>query len=242
MAPKKRRTPEVMKMEKEAHAQIHNLIRQIGKPITIVIGDRMYPNIIGAVRMKDLSKADIILMDANKRPAVYISHKGDTDAQNQLAGFGNKSVGLDQHPEVIQFLNDVYGYVQKSGGKLPDKLAKKIRDIKLMGGAIFGPLFGSKAPGPQNCQLLAKGEPKLEETGKPGVYKLTFSGLNITPSQLKQLVGTKYEPVLSVSYRPERRIKLPNGEYLNNLRGGIYSMGEVNGATMIGGEDNVERR
>lgn len=236
MAPKQRRTPEVMKMEKQAHQQIHNLIRQAGPPITVIIGDKAFKNIIGAVRMKDLSKADIILMDANKRPAVYISHKGDTDAQNQLAGFGNKSVGLDKHPEVIQFLNDVAQYVKKSGGKLPEKLSKKIHDQGLMGKAIFGPDFGSGMPGPQNCQLLAKGDPQLQKTNSPGVYKLTFSGLNITPKQLGELIGTEYEPVLSVSYRPERRIKLPTGQYLNNLRGGIYSMGEVNNSQMIGEE------
>lgn len=219
--------------EADTVKSLNEQLKQIGRPISIRLGNNTFKNLSYAVQVdtklkqragatKD-PKCDIIICEDIKDPLkgtpIFISYKkeGGPEAFQQYGGL-TESAGdvINKNPEVQSFLNSVVGYI--SDNKLTSPLMKHITDKTLMNQSIFGPEYG-KRYSLQHVQLIAQGTPILEFVNE-STYNLKFSSHMILSGGLAYFTGG-YEPVFAATFRAGRGFTV-NGKRINGARVGIY--------------------
>jgi hypothetical protein len=221
--------------EDEVVDALNDMFKQLGMPIDIKIGNKIYKDMSYAIKVdtqikrtggsKGDPKADIIICKDQKTPlsagSIYISHKkeGGPEAFQQYGGLTEASgTEIYNHPEVQSFLKEASNYVNDN--KLSNPLMKPVKDTKLMNMSIYGPDFGTTFS-LQHAQLIGQGKPILKKI-REGMYSLDFTSHMSISGDLSHFDGG-YKPVFGATYRAGRGFTI-NNKRVDGVRVGIYPM------------------
>lgn len=206
--------------------QINGYIMKEGKPITVVAGKHTFNNIYGANKVEGTPKADIALVtfDAKKKKFVdvcFISHKmGSTAADyQQYSGITNKADGvkpgsISKDKNVTEFLRTLSGF-HDAVVDAKERFYRVIKDNKLIGKAIYGPLFGSNTFGIDNIHLIGQGDVKFTKSG--GKHKLDFTGHVCYNPNVADFKTGDYTAIIGARYTSGRNYEV-DGKTYNGAR------------------------
>lgn len=193
--------------------QINSYILKVGSPVTIVAGKHTFENIYGANKVEGTPKADIALVsfDAKKKKFVdvcFISHKMGKDAggYQQYSGIttkadGTKSGSISDDKSVVEFLKTLVGFHDAVvTGK--QRFYRCIKDKKLIGKAIYGPLFGSTTYGIDNIHFIGQGDAVLTKVGKN--HRLDFSAHSSYNPDVSEFMKDDYTAIIGARYTSGR--------------------------------------
>lgn len=187
-------------VEVRAQAMLHEAIlsamMENGGPIDIKMDHRVVKDVVGVEKTPGTPKSDFHLVDKNKRPCAWLSHKKGskpTDFQ-QWGGVTEKEIA--NHKEVIAFGVECKA---KFGDKMPSSTSvfKEIKSKELKGFSVFGVDYG-KRPGINNVDALLQGDPGLEKKGSN--YELTANHVHYNGD----IPTGGFEPVLNLTYKGDR--------------------------------------
>jgi hypothetical protein len=193
--------------------QINGYISKIGSPITIVAGKHTFENIYGANKVEGTPKADIALVtyDGKKKKFIdvcFISHKMGKDASGfqQYSGIttkadGVKSGAISKDPNVVSFLKKLTGF-HKTIVEAKQRFYEIIKDKKLIGKAVYGPLFGATSFGIDNIHLIGQGDVKFTASGKK--HKLDFTAHVSYNPDVKEFMTGDYTSIIGARYSSGR--------------------------------------
>lgn len=170
-----------------------------GGPITVRIGTRHYPDVVGVRKTPGTPKSDFHLINSSGKPVAHISHKkgrAPTDFQ-QWSGVTEKEIA--EHPEVIAFGEKCQAFF---GDKIPpaESAYTKIKDRHLMKMAIYGVNYRKSGVDVNKVNVILQGDIILKKvTGN--TYELTATG---HANYLDDLPRGGYEPILAMIYKGDR--------------------------------------
>ncbi len=214
---------------------INKKIGELGnmKPVKLRIKSTTYEDIIGFIPGSSGAKADFVGIDSKGKSVIFISHKdgrGPKDFQ-QYSGISSRAGGsIYDHPEVQSFreviakkeTSDFYRQANRS------TFYREIKDKQLKEKAIFGKDFGSGKKNENNINLFAQGKPVLTKTGDRKVT-LTFQSKIVESTQLSQLEGKGYNPVLGARKGEAYRTVEYRNDKVTGVRAGIFSKEYIEG-------------
>ena len=206
--------------------QINGYISKIGKPITVLAGRHTFENIYGANKVEGTPKADIALVTYNAKTkkfedVCFISHKMGTDASGfqQYSGItkksdGQKSGSISEDKNVVEFLKTLIGFHSAvvDGKK---RFYRTIEDKKLIGKAVYGPLFGSRTFGVDNIHLIGQGNAKFSLSGKK--HQLEFSAHASYNPNVAEFMKDNYTAIIGARYSSGRNYE-SEGRTYNSVR------------------------
>jgi hypothetical protein len=176
-----------------------------GKPINVIIADKLYKNINGAVTQKGMPKADFNLIDTEGTPVAFLSHKkagGKGPSADDFIRWSGFTQYAD-HPEVKAFNEALVKFLQENNlDGLPNqtRFVAPIKDKELIKKLIYGPEYGGKNS-PENVNIILQGRISLKPKGK-NTYELTSEHDIIPPS----IPTGEYQPYFTSSYRGDRNM------------------------------------
>jgi hypothetical protein len=189
--------------EDAALTQINEMLEQMkqGKAeINLVIGDKTVP-VAKFVSTPGTPKSDFHAVDASGNEVAWISHKKGSKARDfgQWGGMSDREMKAvyqnmpEAKEEILKFAKDV---IDMTGGEIPraTTYARKIKNGKLRGIAIYGNAFGGER-GQQNVDLILQGEPVFKGN------KLIATGSAHTNGERLE---DEFEPVLMAMYKGDR--------------------------------------
>ena len=214
---------------------INKKIEELGnmKAVKLRIKSTTYEDIIGFIPGSSGAKADFVGIDSKGKSVIFISHKdgrGPKDFQ-QYSGISSRAGGsIYDHPEVQSFreviakkeTSDFYRQANRSA------FYREIKDKQLKEKAIFGKNFGSTEKNENNINLFAQGKPVLTKTGDRKVT-LTFQSKIVESTQLSQLEGKGYNPVLGARKGEAYRTVEYRNDKVTGVRAGIFSKEYIEG-------------
>jgi len=177
-----------------------------------------FDNIVGAVQVSGVPKADFVLKNKKNNSVCWISHKaaGGAAAFQQYSGITKtadaRAYGvISQHPEVSDFLNDLSGM----HSSVVDNKARYFREIKdktLINLAVFGPDYKTSVNpdfGVDNCQFIGQGDPILNVyNGRKDIhgiaYVLSWSSHMSFNGDVSFFTGD-YTPIIGARYTSGRK-------------------------------------
>jgi hypothetical protein len=205
--------------------QINDYIVKQGKPITIVVGKHTFTDIYGANKVEGTPKADIALVTFDSKlkkfkDVCFISHKmGSTAADyQQYSGITEKADGskigsISKDENVINFLKTLTGY-HKAVVDAKERFYRVIKDNKLIGKAIYGPLFGSRTFGIDNIHLIGQGDVDFTKSGTK--HKLNFTHVSYNPD-VSDFKKNDYTAIIGARYTSGRNYEV-NGKTYSGAR------------------------
>jgi hypothetical protein len=208
--------------ELEVLKQINSFILQVGKPITVSIGKHTFNCIYGANKVAGTPKADIALVSYNEKTkkfedVCFISHKMGTDASGfqQYSGITNKADGtktgsISSDMNVIEFLRSlskIHNLVVN--GK--ERFYRTIDDNKLIGKAIYGPLFGASKFSTDNIHLIGQGDVTLTKSGTK--YIMSFSSHTSLSPSVSEFKKGDYTTIIAARYTSGRNYDVGGKTY-----------------------------
>lgn len=165
---------------------------KIKKPITLIIDNKKFYNVVGVNKVAGTPKADLVFVSYNESSksfseVCYVSHKKGSTYKDfgQWSGI-SPSAGdsIFNHPLTQKFIADVQSHVDATFNNkkitatftiVKEIEGKESEDLKMR--SMYGPNYGSKARGPDNIDFLLQGTPTLTKVGTTGdTFKLTMSG------------------------------------------------------------------
>jgi hypothetical protein len=206
--------------------QINEYIVKENKPITVVVGKHTFKDIYGANKVEGTPKADIALVtfDSVKKKFIdvcFISHKmGSTAADyQQYSGITEKADGvkpgsISNDVNVINFLKTLTGY-HKLIVDTKERFYRVIKDNKLIGKAIYGPLFGSRTFGIDNIHLIGQGDVRFSKSGNK--HKLEFTGHVSYNPDVSDFKKNDYTAIIGARYTSGRNYQV-NGKVYTGAR------------------------
>ena len=169
--------------------------------LEIQIGDRTV-SVAQFVTTPGTPKSDFHAVDANGNAVAWISHKKGSKAKDfgQWGGMSDREMKQvyasfpEAKEEILGFARDVIA--KYPDGAIPNAttLARKIKNGKLRGIAVYGNGFGGKR-GPQNVDLVLQGDPVFN------VNQLVATG---SAHANGERVEQEFEPVLMAMYKGDR--------------------------------------
>lgn len=197
--------------ERSAIASLQKQFEEIGKPITVVLGDTEYPNVTGVTNVKENQKADFALVQ-NGDPVIFISYKPGNSVQSVIS-YGGLTKGSEKADEVVAFVAAVKENVSDFEG-LGYEFGAPLEDQAVARKAIYGVDYGSSTYGINNVQALMQGDIRLVQKGD--VYELTSNHTIISPT----IPEGDYAPYLNARYAGDR-----NQFGIKHARFGVVPMG-----------------
>lgn len=195
------------KYQREAVRNIDNEINRIlrennGKPIRILLaskkrGEMIFDDVVGAreVKVKPDPKADFVLINRQREPIAFLSHKKGGDAKDfQQYGGVSTTAGskIYHHREVQNFLGELTDYVL--GGDPHNSYYRKVNSDKLKLMSVFGKDFRKDHFGINSVHAVGQGLPSIRHY-RDNIYQLKFGNHIWLAGETYGLVD-KYEPAL----------------------------------------------
>jgi hypothetical protein len=206
--------------------QINGYIVKIGKPITIGVGKHTFKEIYGANKVEGTPKADIALVTFNSKTkkfenVCFISHKLGNSAADyqQYSGItekadGEKAGSISKDKSVVDFLKTLSGFHKLVVDK-KERFYRVLNDNKIVGKAIYGPLFGSKDYGIDNIHLIGQGDVKFTPSATKHVMRFTgHVSYNPDVSDFKK---NDYTAIIGARYTSGRNYEV-NGKIYSGAR------------------------
>lgn len=202
--------------------QINSYIDKIGSPITILVGPHTFENVYGANKVEGTPKADITLVsyDVKKKKFIdvcFISHKMGRDAKGfqQYSGAAEKADGkkvgsISKDKTVVKFLKALAGF-HSTIVNAKERFYTVIKDKKLIGKAVYGPLFGDRLYGVDNIHLIGQGDAKFTMSGKK--HKLTFSATQSFNPDVSEFMKGDYTAIIGARFNTGRNFEIDGKTY-----------------------------
>lgn len=165
---------------------------KIKKPITLIIDNKKFYNVVGVNKVAGTPKADLVFVSYNQSSksffeVCFVSHKKGSTYKDfgQWSGI-SPSAGdsIFNHPLTQKFISDVQSHADATFNN--KKITATFTIVKEIEGkdseplkmrSMYGPNYGSKTRGPDNIDFLLQGNPSLSKVGTSGdTYKLAMSG------------------------------------------------------------------
>jgi hypothetical protein len=202
--------------------QINDYILKQGKPLTVSVGKHVFKNIYGANKVEGTPKADIALVTFDTKvkkfkDICFISHKmGSTAADyQQYSGItekadGRKAGSISKDKNVTEFLRTLSGF-HNSIVDAKERFYRVIKDNKLIGKAIYGPLFGTNVYGIDNIHLIGQGDVKFSKSGDK--HKLDFTGHASYNPDVSDFKKNDYTAIIGARYTSGRNYEVDGKTY-----------------------------
>lgn len=188
--------------------QIKDLIEKNGgEPINVIVDGKKYYDIIDAVTQPSTPKSDFNLINSQKQPIVFISHKksgGKGPSPNDFMRWGGYTK-YSTHPEVEEFTTALKKWILKNtpDNAIPPstRFISKVKDKDLIQKIIYGEDFGKSQHSKDNVTTISQGKITLTPKGNNN-YELT-SEYSINPPTIPQ---GGYSVYLTSAYRGDRKM------------------------------------
>lgn len=208
-----------------------------GRLVTVRIGRRLIPHVIGINKIEGTPKADLALVsydEGTKRltNSYFLSHKMGLRAADfqQYCGITPKADGkrggsISKDRTVTAFLREIAkpGIYRKVVEK-KERFYRVVKDATLVGKAVYGPEYGAGTFGEDNIHGIAQGEPYFEWVNKtPGPGKemtvaLEFSAGLVHPNgDTAPFMRGGYQAIIGARYTEGRNFQV-DGKNYNNIR------------------------
>ena len=199
-----------------------------GGPITIKVKNKRHNNCIGVQKTPGTPKSDFAIINSNKKPVIYISHKKGSRPNDFQQWSGMTEDDILNHPEVQDFISECKSLF---GNKMPPGVSvyKKINSKELKTMSVFGVDYLTHRSGINNVDVLIQGDPGLKKVGEH--WELTTTG-NIHYNG--DLPEQGFDPVLTLIYKGDR-----NQFDIKGARASIYP---IQGRKMVLIEEYAKRR
>jgi hypothetical protein len=188
------------------NTQISRLVQENGGPITIKVGNDIYPNIVKAESQFGVPKSDFNLIDSTGKAVVFISHKksgGKGPSANDFIRWSGYTM-YENHPEVKAFNQALIKWINKNNPNegLPraTRFVSPIKDPELIRKLIYGPKYGGNF-NKDNVTIILQGKIILDPIGDD-IFNLT-SEHDLLPPELPK---GEYVPYLTAGYRGDRQM------------------------------------
>ena len=222
-------TSEEHRILKKLNDQIFELGDKV--PVTIKIGNKIIPDIVGFIPGKTGSHADFVGLDKDLKEKCFISHKKGNDAKSfqQYSGITSRAgKRIHQHPEVVDFRETIVNSKTEQDFRNMSYY-RKIQKSDLKGMAVFGEDYGSGTEGMNNvtffCQgnLVLRKQKRRTKVTDQCIIHIRFSSKNIHQSSLASITQRNYDPTLGARKGEATRKIEHNGKSLSGVRGGVYT-------------------
>ncbi len=226
------RTPDTSE-EQRILKKLNDGIYELGDkvPVTIKIGNKIIPDIVGFIPGKTGSHADFVGLNEKLEEVCFISHKKGNDAKSfqQYCGITSRAgKRIHQHPEVKEFRKAIVESKTEQDFRNMSYY-RKITDGRLKGMAIFGEDYGSGDEGMNNVTFFCQGNIVLRRQGRRNTVKdqhiihIRFSTKNVHQSSLASIAQRNYDPTLGARKGEATRKIEHGGKSLSGVRGGVYT-------------------
>jgi hypothetical protein len=129
------------------NTQISKLVQENGGPITIKVGNNIYPNIVKAESQFGVPKSDFNLIDSTGKAVVFISHKKSGNkgpSANDFIRWSGYTM-YENHPKIKIFNQALVKWINKNNNNegLPraTRFVSPIKDPELIRKLIYGPKY-----------------------------------------------------------------------------------------------------
>lgn len=221
-------TSEEHRILKKLNEQIFELGENV--PVTIKIGNKIIPDIIGFIPGKTGSHADFVGLDKKLEEKCFISHKKGNNAKSfqQYSGITSRAGKIHTHPEVKEFRKKIIDSKTEQDFR---NMAyhRKIESSALKGMAVFGEDYGSSKEGMNNVTFFCQGNLALRKQRRrskvtdQSIIHIRFSSKNIHQSSLASITQRNYDPTLGARRGESTRKIEYDGKSLSGVRGGVYT-------------------
>jgi hypothetical protein len=171
---------------------INEVNSKIKKPITLIIDNKRFANVVGVNKVAGTPKADLVFVSYSEgsksfREVCYVSHKKGSTYKDfgQWSGISpSAGESIFNHPLTQKFIADVQSHADATFNN--KKISATFTIVKEIEGkdsealkmrSMYGPNYGSKSKSQDNIDFLLQGNPSLVKVGSSGdTFKLNMSG------------------------------------------------------------------
>lgn len=183
--------------ERKALGTLQKQFEEIRGPITLKIGDKVYPGITGVQNVKENQKADFVFTGEDP---VYVSYKPGSSPKDMIS-YGGVTKIAAKSETVTDFINAVKG---KTTSFKNHKVEYSVpldsdKDSELILRAMYGSQVGG-APSENNVQVILQGSDISLKKESDDTYSLSYSHAIFQP----EIPEGAYAPVLNARYASDR--------------------------------------
>lgn len=181
--------------------------------ISMKVGGRVV-KVAGVMSTPGTPKSDFHLVDEDKNPVAWISHKDGSKPQHfqQYGGLSNNV--FRNNREIIKFMKDVQKLYPNGLGR-GDSVYRPVKDTKVVRQSVWGIDYG-KVRGKDNVDEFHQGPMTVKKVGRN--YQI-FSNHQDVNGTIPRSGG--YEPIYFARFTTDRGARIA-GEFLANARVGVF--------------------
>lgn len=175
-------------------------------PISISMNGYTVTDVVGIEKTAGTPKSDFHLINSDKTPVIWISHKDGRGAKDfqQWGGISARiEPNIHNNPETQKFIEDLRkAYPNGVGAEAgqPAAVYRSIRDSKLKFMSVYGNEYYTAKLGPQNVSILLQGPPRFVSRGN-NIFVFDANNIHFNGESMD---ATQFEPVFMAIRKGDR--------------------------------------